>query len=77
MPMGDYAPSHDRTTHVARRASASTVGWILLASVLCGVGLFLLAYFLVFFAWWSFSGAVMVVAGVIIFFRTWTGPESA
>ncbi len=75
--MSAYAPSHGSTDHAAGKVSASTIGWITLASILCGLGIFLLAYFVVFFAWWSFSGVVMVIAGSAIFFKTWTGPESA
>ena len=75
--MSDYAASHDPHEATARRSSSSTVGWIILASILCGIGLFLLAYFLTFFAWWAFSGVAILIAGALIFFRTWTGPESA
>ena len=75
--MSDFAPAHGESGHATRKTSASVVGWIILASVLCGVGLFLLAYFVTFFAWWSFSGAALVIVGSLIFFKTWTGPESA
>jgi hypothetical protein len=75
--MSDYAPSHGSADEVAGKLATATAGWIILASLLCGAGLFLLAYFITFFAWWSFSGVLMVLAGAAIFFKTWTGPESA
>ena len=77
LPMVDYPPAHGSTAGLSRRRSASTIGWIVFASLLCGAGLFLVAYFLAFFAWWSFSGAAMVVVGFLIFFKQWTGPEAS
>lgn len=72
--MSHYAAAGE---HPTPKSSASTTGWIIVASLLCGFGLFLLAYFVTFFAWWSFSGVVLVIGGCLIFFKTWTGPESA
>ena len=75
--MSDYVSSHGSHEPTARKSSASTVGWIVLAALLCGAGLFLLSYFIAFFAWWAFSGIVLVVLGFLTFLRTWTGPESS
>jgi len=75
--MSDFAPAHETHGHAAPKASAGTIGWILVASFLCGGGLFLISYWLASFAWWSFIGAPMVGGGAYLFFRTVTGPESA
>lgn len=73
--MEEYASAGEHS--VKNRTTAATTGWIILASLLCGAGLFLIAYFVTFLQWWSFSGVILLIVGALIFFRTWTGPESA
>lgn len=75
--MSDYASSHRSHEPTTRKTSASAVGWIVLAALLCGSGLFLLAYFIAFLTWWAFSGVLLVILGFLVLLRTWTGPESA
>ncbi|MEM0128738.1 MAG: hypothetical protein QXG65_01025 [Thermoplasmata archaeon] len=59
------------------RSSAARTAWILLASVLCGAGLFLLWSFITFFVWIDLIGLLLVGLGSVVFFLTLTGPDSA
>lgn len=75
--MAEYAPSRLAPRGGEHRTSRGTVGWIVLAALLCGVGIFLMIFWLVTFYWWAFGGVALIFVGFLLFVRTWTGPESA
>ncbi len=50
-----------------------SVPWVVLAAVLCGLGLFLISYFLTYFYWPAFSGVILVLVGAILLFNRRTG----
>ncbi|MFZ0699398.1 MAG: hypothetical protein WAN74_04330 [Thermoplasmata archaeon] len=51
--------------------------WVVLAAVLCGVGIFLLIYWLTYFYWPAFSGVVFVFVGALLLFNRRTGLDRA
>lgn len=75
--MSSHGGEPPPTAHPSAHGRAAINAWIVLASILCGVGLFMVWYWLTFFNWWWFSGVGLVLAGALIFFKTWSGPESA
>ncbi len=54
-----------------------SVPWVVLAAVLCGLGIFLLIYWLIFFDWPAFSGVAFVLAGAFLLFNRRTGLDRA
>jgi len=66
----------------AHRESASTVTplsvpFLLLSAVLCGVGLFGMALYLVTFHWVFFGAVIPLVVGAYMLFTRGTGPDHA
>ncbi|NNN17240.1 MAG: hypothetical protein HKL79_02610 [Thermoplasmata archaeon] len=57
--------------------SHASVPWVVLAAVLCGVGIFLIIYWLIYFVWPAFSGVVFVLAGAFLLFNRRTGLDRA
>ncbi len=58
-------------------ASQISIPWVIFAALLCGIGLFLLSYFLTYFYWPAFSGAAFVIVGGILLFNRRTGIDRA
>ncbi|MGI0055417.1 MAG: hypothetical protein ACREBZ_06870 [Thermoplasmata archaeon] len=54
-----------------------TLGWIILAAILCGIGLLMIWWYITFFELIYLVGVLFVLAGSVIFFHTWSGPDSA
>ena len=69
-------PSGGPHEHVSTSSSLS-VPYLLLAAVLCGVGLFGMAYWLVTFNWVVFASLVPLVLGAYMLFTRGTGPDRA
>ena len=69
-------PSGDRLE--SRSASASlSVPYLVLSAVLCGVGLFGMALFLVTFDWVFFTAVIPLAVGAYMWFTRGTGPDRA
>ena len=62
--------------HVASEGSIS-IPWTVLASVLVGVGLFGMAYWLLSFSWLLFLSVVPLTVGAVLLFTRATGAEHA
>ena len=76
--MGAYAQSsHPEGTPPHHPSRASLAGWILLAALLSGLGIYMLWYFITFFDWIYLLGLPVVGVGAVLFFLKVTGPESA
>ena len=58
-------------------ASELSVPFLVLASVLVGVGLFGMAYWLVTFNWVLFASVVPLAVGAYMLFARGTGPDRA
>jgi hypothetical protein len=61
--------------HVER--SPISVGWVILASVLCGIGLILVWEWLTTFDWVYFPGAALVIIGALMFLNDRAGLDHA
>jgi|HubBroStandDraft_1064217.scaffolds.fasta_scaffold28026_3 hypothetical protein len=73
--MSEYgAASEVHTHHVS---SPISVPWVVLASVLCGVGLTLVWEWLTTFQWIWFSGVVLVFIGAMMFLNDRAGLDHA
>lgn len=57
--------------------SPISVGWVILAAVLCGIGLFLVWFWLSTFDWIYFPGVALVFIGGIMFFNHRAGLDHA
>ncbi len=76
--MGAYAQSsHPESASPHPPSRASLAGWILLAALLSGLGIYMLWYFITFFDWIYLLGLPVVGVGAVLFFLKVTGPESA
>ena len=76
--MAAYAQSsHAEGAPPHHPSRASLAGGVLLASLLCGLGLYMLWYFLTFFDWIYLLGLPVVGVGAVLLFLKVTGPESA
>lgn len=64
-------------THAGSEIAHVSVPWIVCAAVLCGIGLFLLSYWLTYFYWPAFSGAAFVLVGALLLFNRRTGLDHA
>jgi len=73
--MSEY-PSGDRQEHAAGTSTLS-VPFLLLSSILIGVGLAGLAYWLVTFDWVYFASVIPLVLGAYMLFTRGTGPDRA
>lgn len=62
--------------HVASDGSIS-IPWTVLASVLVGLGLFGMAYWLVTFSWLLFLSVIPLSIGAVLLFTRATGAEHA
>jgi len=73
--MSEY-PSGER--HESSSAVAPlSIPYLVLSSVLCGVGLFGMALFLVTFNWLYFTALIALVLGAYMLFTRGTGPDHA
>jgi hypothetical protein len=69
-PSGDPHESHSV-------AASLSVPYLVLSAVLCGVGLFGMALFLVTFSWAFFAALIPLVVGAYMLFTRGTGPDRA
>ena len=69
-------PSGDHHESVSAAASLS-VPYLVLSAVLCGVGLFGMALFLVTFDWVVFASVIPLAVGAYMLFTRGTGPDRA
>jgi hypothetical protein len=74
--MSGYGDSHSAPSH-AHAKSPISVGWVVFAAVLIGIGLLLIAYFLLTFNLLYFIGIAPCVVGGLLFFSRRTGLDSA
>jgi lipoprotein signal peptidase len=70
--MSEYGEAHG---HVER--SPISVGWVVLASLVCGAGIFFLWLWLDTFDWLYFPGFVLVIVGAIMFLNDRAGLDHA
>jgi len=77
--MSDAGHEHRAVESELTTAETShvSVPWVVLAAVLCGVGIFLIIYWLIYFVWPAFSGVVFVLAGAFLLFNRRTGLDRA
>ncbi|MGA8665023.1 MAG: hypothetical protein WB809_08195 [Thermoplasmata archaeon] len=65
--MSGYGDGHHGAAPAHVRSPIS-VGWVVLAALLIGVGLFFVAYWLYMFdLWYSFGIALVVIGGLMLF----------
>ncbi len=57
--------------------SPISVGWVVLAALMCGFGLFLVWLFITTFDWIYFPGAALVILGAIMFLSERAGLDHA
>jgi hypothetical protein len=62
-------------SHVER--SPISIGWVVLASLVCGAGIFLVWYWLETFDWLYFPGLVLVIVGAMMFMNDRAGLDHA
>jgi membrane-bound ClpP family serine protease len=74
--MSGYGDAHSSAPHGHARSPIS-VGWVVLAALLIGAGLFLLAYFFLTFNLLYFVGIAPCVAGGLMLFDRRAGLDSA
>ena len=65
--------------HAAHESTPNSLSipFLIAASVLCGVGLFGLAYWLVTFQWVYFLSVIPVIGGALLLFTRGTGSDRA
>lgn len=56
---------------------SASIPWVILAAVLCGIGIFLISYFLTYFYWPAFSGVALLIVGAVLLFNRRTGIDRA
>lgn len=71
---GYGTPSEGHSHHAA---SPISIPWVVLAALLCGVGLLLVAVWLLTFSWIYFAGIVPVFVGALMFFNDRAGLDHA
>ena len=74
--MSGYSGAHSAPPH-GRVRSPISVPWVILAALLMGLGVFMMAYFLVTFSWIYFLGIAPCVAGGLMLFSRQAGVDSA
>jgi hypothetical protein len=74
--MSEYGGAPDpHHSHVAK--SPISVGWVVLASVLCGLGLVGVWWWLETFDWLFFPSIVLVIGGAMMFLSDRAGLDHA
>jgi hypothetical protein len=63
--------------HPSSTAGEISIPWIVLSALLCGVGLFALAYWFLTENWLYFAGLVPVIVGALMFLSPRMGPDHA
>jgi hypothetical protein len=74
--MSGYGEAHRTPSHGHAR-SPINVGWVVLAALLIGLGLFMMAYWLVTFQWVFFLGIAPCVGGGLMLFSRRAGFDTA
>lgn len=69
--------SRDPSVHSPTSASALSVPFLVLSTLLIGVGMFGMAYWLVTFDWAFFASVVPLALGAYMLFTRGTGPDRA
>ena len=72
--MAEYPSAHE--AHPRHRSTLS-IPFLLLSAVLCGVGIFGTAYWLVTQNWFLFASLIPLVIGAYMLFTRGTGPDRA
>lgn len=65
------------SAHSSSQVHPISIPWVVFAAILCGIGLFLISYWVIFFYWPAFSGVLFVLAGAILLFNRRTGIDRA
>jgi len=73
--MSEY--SHGDHPEPVSAAPSLSVPYLLLSTLLCGVGLFGMALYLVTFDWLFFAAVIPLVVGAYMLFTRGTGPDHA
>jgi len=73
--MSEYRSGHRHESHST--AAPLSLPFLVLSAVLCGVGLFGMALFLVTFKWLYFAAVIPLVLGAYMLFTRGTGPDHA
>jgi hypothetical protein len=73
--MAEYRTAEGHSATAAARSIS--VPYIVLAAVLCGVGLFGMAFWLVTFNWLDFASLIPLVLGAVMLFGRGSGPDHA
>ena len=63
--------------HSESEADSLSIPYLVLAAVLCGAGIFGLAYWLVTQNWLFFASVIPVILGALMLFTRGTGPDHA
>jgi membrane-bound ClpP family serine protease len=74
--MSGYGGAHSASPH-GHVKSPISVSWVVLSALLIGLGVFMMAYFLVTFRWFYFLGIAPCVAGGLMLFSRRAGLDSA
>jgi hypothetical protein len=74
--MSGYGGAHAAPAH-GHVSSPISVPWVVLSAVLIGLGLFMLAYWLLTFNWFFFLGIAPCLAGGLMLFSRRAGVDSA
>jgi hypothetical protein len=74
--MNGYGEVHPPRTH-GKIVSPISVPWVVLSAVLIGLGLGLIAYWLLTFEWLYFTGIPLCVIGGTMLFSRRAGVDSA
>jgi hypothetical protein len=77
--MSDYggAPSHEVAHGSAHEVSPISVPWVVLASVICGIGITLMWQFVTTFNFLYFLGAPLILVGALMFLNERAGLDHA
>ncbi len=73
--MSDLAGSHATIDPSAARTIS--IPWVVLAALLCGLGLFTVAYWLLTGNWLYFAGLLALIAGALMLFHPRSGLDHA
>jgi len=73
--MSEYTSTE--RTHGSTSTGSLSVPFLVLSAVLCGAGLFGMAYWLVTFEWPYFASVIPLALGAYMLFTRGTGPDRA
>jgi uncharacterized membrane protein YfcA len=73
--MSEYSDAPNASKHHVR--SPISVPWVIAASILSGLGVGFLAYWIETFQWFWFSGVLLVFVGILMFLNPRAGWDHA